>query len=50
MCSSDLINYGGDVEYGTSRSRKFPYMELGTKDSEDRIRALAEAEWAEALA
>lgn len=42
------INYGGYVDYGTSRSRKFPYMELGVKDSEDRIAALAEAEWAEA--
>ena len=40
--------YGPYVEYGTSRARKFPFMELGIKDGSDRVAALAERYWGEA--
>ena len=42
------VNYSGYVEYGTRRSRPFPYMEIALVDSAERVRALAEEEWAKA--
>ena len=39
------VQYAGFVEYGTSRSREFPYMRNGLIDSNDKINELAQEEW-----
>jgi hypothetical protein len=44
------VKYGIYVDYGTSRARAFPFMELGLLNSETKLKALAETEWATALA
>ena len=48
VSTSSRTQYAAPVEYGTSTSRPFPYMEMGIKDSSDKIKALAEREWASA--
>lgn len=42
------VQYGGYVNYGTSRARPFPYMTNGLKNADERIRSLAQEEWATA--
>lgn len=39
------VKYAGYVEYGTSRSREFPYMKPGIKSSASEIYKLAQEEW-----
>ena len=39
------IKYAGFVEYGTSRSREFPYMTPGIKSSYEEINSIAQEEW-----
>ena len=39
------VKYAGFVEYGTSRSREFPYMTPGIKSSYEEIYKLAQEEW-----
>ena len=43
------VNYAGFVEYGTSRSREFPFMKIALIDARDKIEELARREWALAL-
>jgi len=39
------VKYAGFVEYGTSRSREFPYMTPGVKNSNEEINTIAQEEW-----
>jgi len=39
------VQYAGFVEYGTSRSREFPYMTPGVKNSNEEINTIAQEEW-----
>ena len=39
------VKYAGAVEYGTSRSRQFPYMTPGVKNSNEEINRIAQEEW-----
>ena len=39
------VKYAGFVEYGTSRSREFPYMTPGIKSSYEEINSIAQEEW-----
>ena len=39
------VKYAGFVEYGTSRSREFPYMTTGIKNSNEEINRIAQEEW-----
>ena len=39
------VKYAGFVEYGTSRSREFPYMTPGIKSSYEEIISIAQEEW-----
>jgi len=39
------VKYAGAVEYGTSRSREFPYIKPGIKSSASEIYKLAQEEW-----
>ena len=39
------VKYAGYVEYGTSRSREFPYMTPGVKNSNEEINRSAQEEW-----
>ena len=39
------VKYAGYVEYGTSRSREFPYMTPGVKNSNEEINRIAQEEW-----
>ena len=39
------VKYAGFVEYGTSRSREFPYMTPGIKSSYEEINRIAQEEW-----
>ena len=39
------VKYAGSVEYGTSRSREFPYMTPGVKNSNEEINRIAQEEW-----
>ena len=39
------VKYAGAVEYGTSRSREFPYMKPGVKNSYEEINRIAQEEW-----
>ena len=39
------VKYAGYVEYGTSRSRQFPYMTPGVKNSNEEINRIAQEEW-----
>jgi len=39
------VQYAGFVEYGTSRSREFPYMKPGVKNSYEEINRIAQEEW-----
>ena len=42
------VKYAGFVEYGTSRSREFPYMTPGVKNSNEEINRIAQEEWRKA--
>jgi hypothetical protein len=39
------IQYAGYVEYGTSRSREFPYLQTGVENSSEQINTIAQEEW-----
>ena len=39
------VQYAPFVEYGTSHSREFPYMQTAVKDSNEEINRIAQEEW-----
>lgn len=44
------VKYAAYVEYGTSRMRAEPFMEQGLERSRGALQAIAETEWAKAVA